>query len=112
MDWTEEHDKALMKEVRVLNPFQAKKKTASRAKIWMSIAENLSGLKDPPFKNYMTKRSVQDRYTLVTEKYRQRMRREEKSSGISPSYSELDRLIEECIDLEKTEDDMRQNDGK
>jgi len=34
MDWTEEHDKALMKEVRVQNPFQAKKKTSLRAKIW------------------------------------------------------------------------------
>ena len=69
MDWTEEHDKALMKKVRVLNPFKPKKKTASRAKIRMSIAENLSGLKNPPLKSYMTKRSVQDRLTLVTEKY-------------------------------------------
>ncbi|KAK2567654.1 hypothetical protein P5673_008507 [Acropora cervicornis] len=32
------------------------------------------------------------------------------ASGISPSYSELDQLIEECIGLEKLEDDLRQKD--
>ena len=112
MDWTEEHDIALMKEVRVQNPFQAKKKTSLRAKIWLSIAETLSGSKDPPFKDCMTKRSVQDRCTLVSEKHRQRIRKEEKASGISPPYSALDQLIEECIELEKLEDDVRQKDGK
>jgi len=37
-----------MKEVRVQNPFQAKKKTSLRAKIWLSIAETLSVSKNPP----------------------------------------------------------------
>ena len=40
------------------------------------------------------------------------MRREAAASGISPSYSELDQLIEECIGLEKLEDDLRQKDSK
>ena len=40
------------------------------------------------------------------------MRRDAAASGISPSYSELDQLIEECIGLEKLEDDLRQKDGK
>ena len=66
MDWTDEHDESLMKEVRVQNPFQAKKKTTARAKTWQSIAEALSGLKDPSFKESLTKRSVQDRYSLVS----------------------------------------------
>ena len=112
MDWTDEHDKSLMKEVRVQNPFQAKKKTTARAKMWQSIAEALSGLKDPPFKEFLTKRSVQDRYSLVSEKYRMRMRKEAMASGISPPYTELDQLIEECIELEKLGDDLRQKDGK
>ena len=56
MEWSEQHDVALMKEVKVQNPFKAKKKTSNRAQIWLSIAEAPSGLKDPLFKDSMTKR--------------------------------------------------------
>ncbi|KAK2567815.1 hypothetical protein P5673_007690 [Acropora cervicornis] len=58
MEGSELHDIALMKEVRVQNPFKAKRKTSNRAQIWLSIAQALSGLKDPLFKDAMTKRSV------------------------------------------------------
>lgn len=112
MEWSEQHDIALMKEVRVQNPFKAKKKTSNRAQIWLSIAEALSGLKDPSFKDSMTKRSVQDRYVLLAQKYRIRMKKEAKASGISPSFSELDQLIEECLEVEKLEDDNRRKDGR
>ncbi|XP_015768059.1 PREDICTED: uncharacterized protein LOC107346753 [Acropora digitifera] len=112
MDWTEDHDIALMKEVRIENPLKTKKKTCARAQIWQKIADKLSGVKQPLFKESMSKRSIQDRHILVFDKYNQRMRREAAASGISPSYSELDQLIEECIGLEKLEDDLRQKDGK
>ena len=59
----------------------------------------------------MTKRSVQDRYVLLADKYRMRMKREAKASGISPSFSELDQLIEECLEVEKLEEELRQKDG-
>ena len=55
---------------------------------------------------------MQDRYVLLAEKYRVRMRREAKASGISPSFSELDQLIEECLEVEKLEEDLRQKDGR
>ena len=58
MEWSEQHDIALMKEVRVQNPFKAKRKTSNRAQICLSIAQALSGLKDRLFKDAMTKRSV------------------------------------------------------
>lgn len=112
MDWTDDHDIALMKEVRIENPFKTKKKTSARAQIWQKIADKLSGVKQPLFKENMSKRSIQDRYILVSDKYKQRMRREAAASGISPSYSELDQLIEECIGLEKLEDDLRQKDSE
>ena len=110
MDWTDDHDIALMKEVRIENPFKTKKKTGARAQIWQKIADKLSGVKQPLFKENMSKLSIQNRYILVSDKYKQRMRREAAASGISPSYSELDQLIEECIGLEKLEDDLRQKD--
>ena len=67
--------------------------------------------KDPLFKDAMTKVSVQNRYLLSPEKYQVRMKREAKASRTSPSFSELDRLIEECLEVEKLEQDLRQKDG-
>ena len=40
------------------------------------------------------------------------MRSEAKASEINPSFSELDRLIEECLEVEKHEEDLRQKDGR
>ena len=52
-----------------------------------------------------------DRFVLLAEKYRVRMKREAKASGTSCLYSELDQLIEECLEVEKFEEDLRQKDG-
>ena len=43
MEWSEQHDIALMKNVTVQNLFKAKKKRSNQAQIWLSIAEALSG---------------------------------------------------------------------
>lgn len=42
--------------LRVVNPFQAKKKTVQRATLWQNIATTLKTLDDPPFKQTLTKR--------------------------------------------------------
>ena len=55
---------------------------------------------------------MQNRYVLLAEKYQVRMKREAKASGTSPSFSELDQLIEECLEVEKLEQDLRQKDGR
>ena len=41
-----------------------------------------------------------------------RLKREAKASGITPSFSELDQLIEECLEVEKLEEDNRRKDGR
>ena len=40
------------------------------------------------------------------------MKREAKASGTSPSFSELDQLIEECLEVVKLAQDLRQKDGR
>ena len=65
MEWSEQNDIALMKEVRL----QSKEENEQPRQIW-----------------------VQNRYLLLAEKYRVRMKREVKASGTSPYFSELDQL--------------------
>ena len=100
MDWTRRHDTLLFREILVINPFQAKKKTTQRAELWQSIANNLKKSEDPHFKETLAKRSVQDRYTLLCRKQKKRMSYEKSTSGISPEVTELDVLIEEAIEKE------------
>jgi hypothetical protein len=47
MEWTKRHDTLLFREILVVNPFQAKKKTTQRALLWQAIAMNLKQLEDP-----------------------------------------------------------------
>ena len=77
MEWTE-HDNFLCQEILVLESFKAKKGSIVRGQIWDKIANNLNSLHHPQFK--VTKRSVRVRYTLLSEKFRAKMRDEEKAS--------------------------------
>ena len=77
MEWTYEHDVMFCKEVRLMQPFKAKKGSPERGRIWNLIAESLNQIDKPKFK--VNKRSV--------------------ASGISPEITELDMLLEEILAL-------------
>lgn len=106
------HDTLLFREILVVNPFQAKKKTGQRAELWQIIAHNLKDLQDPSFKDTLGKRSVQDRYSRLSKKHKKRVSYEKTASGISPEVTELDVLIEEAIEKEKFSEEIRINEGK
>ncbi|CAB3981619.1 Hypothetical predicted protein [Paramuricea clavata] len=93
MEWTKRRDTMLFREVLVVNPYQANKKTVQRGQLWQTVAANLVQLEEPVFKCSLSKRSVQDRCTLLCEKHKKRMKYEMKASGISPQVTELDNLI-------------------
>ncbi len=112
-----------VREILVVNPFQAKKKTMQRALLWQAIAMNLKQLEDPKFKETLSKRSVQqledpkfketlskrsvqDRCSLLCEKYKKRMNYEKRASGIAPELTELDVLIEETIEKQEVSEDI------
>ena len=112
MEWTQDHDLVLCRELLVINPFQAKYKTTARAKLWDQAAENLAKTTRPAFKKSLDKRAVQERYRLITEKFKKRIAKERIESGINPTMSELDVLVEELVEREQTEKHQRENDGK
>ena len=110
MEWTEEHDNCLCQEILVLEPFKYKKGSISRGQIWAKIAVNLNSLKIPRFK--VSKRAVRERYTLLSEKFKAKMKDEEKASGIECDLSEVEKALEEIAEKEVAAEDTVENDKK
>ena len=96
MEWTEEHDVFLCREVLLLDPFQYPYRSKEGGDVWGQVAINLNSSNDPKFK--VSKRSVRDRFTLQQSRYREKMKREEMASGIDCEETELDRALEEIIE--------------
>lgn len=107
MEWSNYHDVVLCREMLVVDPFQAKQRTAQRGQLWQSIADHLNDAVEPEFK--VTKRGVRERYSLLAEKFKKKMRSEEKASGIDTDMSELDVLLEEIIAKEEHSEETHQN---
>ena len=93
MEWTKQHDKALLGEMTISDLFQYKKGTPERGQLWDSIAGNLNAMDYPKFK--VAKRSCRDRWTLLRTKYKRRMSEEIQATGIDAEVGELDEIIEE-----------------
>ena len=99
MEWTEQHDNILCQEILVLEPFKAK----------IKIANILNSLQHPQFR--VTKRSVRERYTLLSDKFRAKMRDEEKARGIDTDLSDVEKALEE-IEKEAVVEETAQNNKK
>ena len=110
MEWTEQYDHILCQEILVLEPFKAKKRSFARGQIWDKIANNLYSLQHPQFR--VTKRSVRERYTLLSDKFRAKMRDEEKASGIDTDLSDVEKALEEIVEKEAVVEETAQNDKK
>ena len=55
---------------------------------------------------------MQERYRHLADKFKKKMANERKESGISPTMSELDTLVEELVEREQSEKDQRDNEGE
>ena len=109
MEWTEQHDNILCQEILVLEPFKVKKGSIARGQIWDKIANNLNSLQHPQFR--VTKRSVREQYTLLSDKFRAKMRDEEKARGIDTDLSDVEKALEE-IEKEAVVEETAQNNKK
>ena len=98
MEWTEDHDLCLSQKILSLEPFKAKKGSVERGNIWDQIANNLNSLEIPMFR--VSKRSVRERYTLLIEKLKKKLKEEEKASGIETSMSDVEKALEEIMEKE------------
>ena len=106
MEWTEDHDHSLCQEILALEPFKAKKGSRARGQIWDEIASNLNSLENPRFK--VTKRSVRERYTLLIEKLKKKLKEEEKASGIETDMNDVEKALEEILEKEADAENTQQ----
>ena len=58
MKWTDEHDKILVREVLLFEPFRQSHGSVERGKAWENTSESLNGLPNPIF--CVSQRSVRD----------------------------------------------------
>lgn len=105
MVWTDDKDKMLLREILTVDPFTGTKKgTIQRGKKWSVIADNLCSSKDENFK--VDQRAVRDRYNLLSQRFKKKMRDEEKASGISvPDLTEMEIALEDIIEKEESAED-------
>ena len=104
----------MLREAVTSEPYNFKPKSSERGKVWESIAAYLNSLKSPEFR--VTARAVRDCYALLISQHKLKQREEEKGSGIDvPAPTELDNLLEEIRELEKSAEekiDALRNDKK
>ena len=110
MEWTGDHDHSLCQEILALEPFKAKKGSIARGQIWDEIASNLNSLENPRFK--VTKRSVRERYTLLIEKLKKKLKEEEKASGIETDINDVEKALEEILEKEADAENTLPTDKK
>lgn len=99
MEWTDDHDILLLREMIASELFQFKKGSPDRGKIWESIQERLNKLDNPKFM-MKERKGVRDRWNLLQAKFKRTQREELQASGIDCELSEKDALIEELCEKE------------
>ena len=87
-----------MTTLSVKKSWQAKKGSIARGEIWEQFANNLNSLEIPRFK--VTKRSVRERYTLLIENLKKKLKEEEEASGIETDMSDVEKALEEVLEKE------------
>jgi hypothetical protein len=95
MFWTEEHNLMLCREILAVDPFTGTKKgTVQRGAKWKEIVDiNLMKIEIPKFK--VDTRAVRDRYTLLSQKVKRKLREEEQASGIDTDMTEVEDALED-----------------
>ena len=104
MEWTDEHDVLMLREMIVSDLFSFKKGSVGRGDAWDFIAEKLNQIDSPQFR-IKVKRGVRGRWVLLRRKFKSKIREEpeEAASGVVvEDLTEKEVLIEELIEREDT----------
>jgi len=96
MEWSDQHDVLLAREVLLCEPYQFKPRTVERGKIWQTIADHLNEIPDLKFR--VTKRSTRKHFGLLLSKSKAKRREEAKLSGVNVEDTELDTAMEEVLE--------------
>ena len=76
-----------------MEPFHLKARTVERGKVWQTIVDNLNSHATLRF--LVTKKLVREHRNLLLDKYRARMQKEQRDSGVEVEQTELDQALEE-----------------
>lgn len=82
MEWIDEHDILLLREMIASELFQFKKGSPDRGKIWESIHERLNKLNNPKFMIKEKRGGVRDRWNLLQTKFKRTQREELRASAL------------------------------
>ncbi|XP_022784109.1 uncharacterized protein LOC111324742 [Stylophora pistillata] len=77
----------------VIGPYRHKARTVKRGKVWQKVADNLNS--QAILKFLVTKKSVREHLKLLLDKYRAKMQKERRDSGVEVEETELDRTLED-----------------
>ena len=94
------HDLYLCREVLFIKPYQFKPGSACSGNAWTSIANDLCAVEELCFT--VNQKSVRDRYRLLIDRHKKKMRAQESESGSTTDETELDQLLQNI--LEETEE--------
>ncbi|KAL9961723.1 hypothetical protein ACROYT_G030723 [Oculina patagonica] len=106
MKWSEMHDVYLCREILFIKPYQFKSGSTHSGNAWTSIANDLCAVEEISFT--VNQKSVRDRYRLLLDKHKKKMRAQESESGSTTDETELDKLLENI--LEETEEALSSHD--
>ena len=93
MEWTNNHDIALAREVLLLELYRHKARTVERGKVWQKIADNLNS--HALLRFLVTKKSVGEHLKLLLDKYHARVQKERGDSRVEVEETELEQALEE-----------------
>ena len=88
MEWSDDHDLMLCREILYEDSFHFKKGSPDRGEVWSKIARSLSSCTELKF-------------TLLQAKYKETSRTDEERSGTSREMSELDQLLKDITEKER-----------
>ena len=107
MRWTAEHDTLFLRELLVHEPYQYRKGSAERGKLWEQLADALNRIPNIYFR--VSQRSVRDHLKTLMDNYKRKVREEDRASGISPDESEIDVALADIIERFEQADEEHLN---
>ena len=109
MLWSDEHCILLCREILAVDPFTGTRKgLIQRGANWKAIADNLMAIEKPKFK--VDALAVREKYTYLASKLWNKLKEEEKASGIDTETTEVEEALQEIIEMED-EAERAQKDG-
>ena len=110
MKWSEKHDIFLCREILFTKPYQFKAGSPQSGNAWKNIASDLCEVKEITFS--VNQKSVRDRYWLLSEKHKKKMRAQEGSSGSNTDETELDQLLQNIVEESQEASENYEKDTK